>query len=63
MTLNNKPHTMKVTIKCEVKGTVRHYTATNKKGETISATVSNSGQGAARFWEKVKAKWPKAYVA
>jgi hypothetical protein len=40
----------------------RNYTATNRKGEEVKASVHDSGQGFRIFWDKVLAKWPKAYA-
>lgn len=40
----------------------RTYTATNYKGESITATVTNCGYGWKLFWDKVLAKWPSAYL-
>ena len=42
---------------------LRHYTATNRKGETVSAKVYDCGHGFHLFWQKVLAKWPKAFSA
>lgn len=40
----------------------RHYTATNRKGETVTAIVPDCGYGWKLFWDKVLAKWPSAYL-
>lgn len=52
---------MKISISLEMVDGRRHYTATNRKGETVKANVPDSGYGFRLFWERVLAKWPKAY--
>lgn len=39
----------------------RHYTATNRKGESIEAVVYDCGHGFHLFWQKVLKRWPKAF--
>jgi hypothetical protein len=53
---------MKVTVNCITSEGRRHYTATNRKGETVTATVADCGHGGHLFWQKVLGTWPKAYV-
>lgn len=53
---------MKVKITMVMENGRRRYTATNRKGETVTASVYDCGHGFHLFWERVKAKWPKAYT-
>lgn len=54
---------MKVTCQCDMTADGRRaYTFTNRKGETVTATVHDSGHGASIAWAKVLAKWPRAYI-
>lgn len=54
---------MKITVTCITADGRRHYTATNRKGETVTATVHDSGYGSHLFFQKVLKTWPKAYTA